>query len=103
MLAEDRFDLRGITPLEDVPDRGVSRRAAPLQAEGRVQLAAMNIDEGDDASIRVATCYGGEDGEQQHVGSLYFWPCPRRGSGTSASRSAGAACNARSSSPVAAR
>ena len=69
MLAEDRLDFCGIKPLEDVADRGVSRRAAPLQAEGRVQLAAMNIDEGDDASIRVVlTRHDGEDGEQQHVG-----------------------------------
>jgi len=68
MLAEDSLDLRGIEPLEDVADRGVSGRAAPLQTEGRVQLAAMNIDEGDDASIRVAACHDGEDGEQQYVG-----------------------------------
>ena len=49
MLANDRLDLCGIKPLEDVADRGVSRRAAPLRTDGRVH-AAMNIDEGGDAS-----------------------------------------------------
>src|SRR5208283_4128028 len=72
MLAEDRLDLCGIKPLEDVADCGVRGRAAPLQTEGRVQLAAIDIDEGDDASIRVATCHDGEDGEQQHVRKLVF-------------------------------
>jgi len=70
MLAEDVLDVGGIEPLEDVADRGVSRRTTPRQTEGLVQPAAMDIDEGDDASIRVAAGHDGKDGEQQHVGKL---------------------------------
>ena len=62
MLAEDRLDLRRIEPLEDVADRGMSRRAAPLQTERRVQPAAMDINERDNASIRVAPRHDGKDG-----------------------------------------
>jgi len=76
MLAEDRLDLGRIEPLEDVADRGVSGRAAPLQTKRRVQPAAMDIDEGDDASIRIATRHDGKDGEQQHVAKLVFLPLP---------------------------
>jgi hypothetical protein len=72
MLTEHHLDLGWIEPLEDVTDRGVSRCTAPLQPEGRVQLTAMDIDEGDDAPIRVAAGYDGEDGEQQYVGKLVF-------------------------------
>ena len=39
----------------------------------------MNIDEGDDASIRVATRHDGQDGEQQHVGKLVFLSLPTAG------------------------
>ena len=74
MFTKDHLDLGWIEPLEDVSDCGVSRCTAPLQPEGRVQLTAMDIDEGDDASIRVAAGYDGEDGEQQHVGKLVFLP-----------------------------
>ena len=74
MLAEDGLDVGWIKPLEDIADRGVRRRTAPFQTEGRVQPAAMDIDEGDDASIRVAAGHDGENGEQQHVGKLVFLP-----------------------------
>ena len=34
-----------IEPLEDVADSGVRRCSAPVQAEGRVQLVTVNIDD----------------------------------------------------------
>ena len=64
MAAEDRLHRGRIEPLEDVADGGVRGRAAPLQTEGGVQPAAVDIDEGDDAAIRVATGDDGENGEQ---------------------------------------
>jgi len=48
--------------------------AAPVQAEGRIQLAAVDVDEGDDAAIQVAAGHDGKDGEQQHVGQLVELP-----------------------------
>ena len=81
MLAEDNLDLRGIKTLEDIPDRSVSGCAAPLQTEDRIQPAAMHIDEGDDASIRVAVGHDGRDGEQKHVGKLVPLPLPAAGIG----------------------
>ena len=74
MLPEDHLDVGWIKPFEDIAYRGVRRRTAPLQAECRVQPAAMDIDEGDDPSIRVAAGHDGENGEQQDVGKLVFLP-----------------------------
>jgi hypothetical protein len=54
MAAEDRLDRGRIEPLEDVADCGVRRCAAPVQTEGGVQLAAIDVDERHDASIRIA-------------------------------------------------
>jgi hypothetical protein len=51
VLSQDKLDLGGIEPLEDVADRRVRGCAAPRQTAGRVQLAAMHIDGGDDAAI----------------------------------------------------
>ena len=51
MATESRLHRGWIEPLEDITNGGVCWRAAPLQAEGRVQPAAMGIDEGDDAAI----------------------------------------------------
>ena len=67
MATEYSLDRRRIEPLEDVADRGVRGRAAPLQTKGGVQLAAIDVDKRDDASIRVPAGHNGEDGEQQHV------------------------------------
>jgi hypothetical protein len=69
MAAKDRLHRGRIERLEDVADRGVRGRPPPCQGEGGVQPAAMDVDEGDDAAIRVAAGHDGEDGEQQHVGS----------------------------------
>ena len=74
MAAEGRFHPGRVEPLEDVADGSVRRRAAPVQAEGRVQPAAMDVDEGDDAAIRVAAGYDGKDGEQQHMEQLVELP-----------------------------
>jgi hypothetical protein len=41
----------------------------------------MDIDEGDDASIRVAAGHDGKNGEQQHVRKLVFLPLPAAGIG----------------------
>src|SRR6201993_2085969 len=41
MTTEYSLDRRRIEPLEDVADRGVRGRAAPLQTKGGVQLAAI--------------------------------------------------------------
>ena len=70
MAAEDRLDRGRIEPLKDVADRGVRRCAAPVQTESGVQLAAVHVDECDDASIRVATGHDSKDGKQQHVWQL---------------------------------
>ena len=79
MAAEGRFHPGRIEPLEDVADGGVRRRAAPVQAKGRVQLAAVDVDEGDDTAIRVAAGHDGQDGKQQHMGQLVELSlCPAR-------------------------
>ena len=54
MMPESCLDRGWIEPFEDIANGGVRRRAAPLQTEGRVQPAAMGIDEGDDTAIRIA-------------------------------------------------
>ena len=68
MTAECRLHPGRIEPLEDVADGRVRGGSAPGQTEHRVQPAAVDRDEGDDAAIRVAVGYDGQDGEQQHVG-----------------------------------
>ena len=42
-----------IEPLEDVADSGVRRCSAPVQAEGRVQLVTVNVDDLDSAKTQV--------------------------------------------------
>jgi len=74
MTAEDYLHSSRVEPLEDVADSSVRRRSTPVQAEGRVQPAAMDGDEGDNAAIRVAAGDDGEDGEQQHKGQLVELP-----------------------------
>ena len=48
MATEGHLHRGRVQPLEDVADSSVRGRAAPLQAEGRVQPAAVDSDEGDD-------------------------------------------------------
>src|ERR1700676_5279933 len=43
-----------IEPLEDVADGRVRGRSTPCQTERGVQPATMNVDEGDDATRRIA-------------------------------------------------
>ncbi len=56
--------------MENVADGGVRRRPLPFQAKCRVQPAAVHVNEGDNAAVRVAAGHDGENGEQQHVGQL---------------------------------
>lgn len=65
MAAERRFHRDGVETLEDVADCGVRRRAPPCQPEGLVQLGAVDVDEGDDATVRIGARDDGEDGEKQ--------------------------------------
>jgi hypothetical protein len=52
MAAEDLLDRIRVEPLKNVADGSMSGRAAPAQSEERVQAAAMDVDEGDDSTIR---------------------------------------------------
>jgi hypothetical protein len=54
-----------VQALQDVADRGVCRCAPPSQGKGSIQAAAMGVDEGGDAAIRVAAADDGQDREQQ--------------------------------------
>ena len=76
MAAEYRLDRSRIEPLEDITDRRVGRRPFPAEPERGVQPAAMDIDEGGDAAIRVAARHHGKDREQQDVFELVFLPLP---------------------------
>ncbi len=68
VATERHFHRSRVEPLEEVADGGVRGRPLPLQCERGIQPAAMDGDEGDDVTIRVAAGHDGEDGEQQHVG-----------------------------------
>jgi len=57
-----------IEPLEDIADGRVRGRSSPCQTERGVQPATMNVDEGDDATGRIATRHDGKNRKQQHVG-----------------------------------
>jgi len=70
MTAEDDLNRSRIKALEDVAHGSVSGRSTLCQSERSVQPAAMNVDEGDNAAIRVAAGHDGEDGKQQHMGQL---------------------------------
>ena len=70
MASERGLNRSRIEPLEDVADRRVRGRASPFQAETAVQPAAMNVDEGDDAAIRVAAADDRQDREQQDMRQL---------------------------------
>ena len=59
-----------IEPLEDVADRRVRGRAPSFQAEAAVQPAAMDVDEGGYAAIRVAAADNRQDREQQDMRQL---------------------------------
>jgi hypothetical protein len=63
-----------IEPLEDIADGGVGGRATPCQTERFVQLATMNVDEGDDATRRIATGHDRKNRKQQHMGQRVELP-----------------------------
>jgi len=54
MTAESDLQRVAVEALQDVADRGVRRCAPPGQPERPVQAAAVRVDEGGDAAIRVA-------------------------------------------------
>jgi hypothetical protein len=57
-----------IEPLEDIADGRVRGCATPCETERFVQPVTMNIDEGDDATGRIAPGHDGKNRKQQHVG-----------------------------------
>ena len=81
VAAEARLYGGRIEPVENVAHGGVGGCAAPLQTEGGVQPATMDVDEGDDAATRVAAGHDGEDGEQQYMRQLVFHSLPTTGIG----------------------
>lgn len=56
-----------IEPLEDIADGRVRGRSTPTKTERFVQLATMNVNEGDDATRRIAAGHDGKNRKQQHV------------------------------------
>ena len=63
-----------IEPLENIADGGVRGRSTPFQTERFVQLATMNVDEGDDATRRIAAGHDGKNRKQQHVRQAVEFP-----------------------------
>jgi hypothetical protein len=57
-----------IESLENIADGRVRGRSTPRETERFVQPATMNVDEGDDATGRIATRHDGKNRKQQHVG-----------------------------------
>src|SRR5580692_977296 len=53
-----------IEPLEDIANGGVRGRATPSQTERGVQPATMNVDEGDDATRRIAAGHDAKNRKQ---------------------------------------
>jgi len=68
VAAEDVLDRAWIERSKDVADGGMGRRTAAAQCEGPIEAPAINVDEGDDATIRVAAGHDGQDRKQQYVG-----------------------------------
>ena len=63
-----------IEPLEDIADGRVRGRSTPRKTECFVQPATMNVDEGDDATGRIAARHDGKNRKQQHVGQAVEFP-----------------------------
>ena len=63
-----------IEPLEDIVDGRVRGRSTPCQTECFVQLATMNVAEGDDATRRIAAGHDGKNSKQQHMGQAVELP-----------------------------
>jgi len=74
MVAEGILHPDWVEPLENVADGGVRRRPLPCQTKRCVQLAPVDVDEGDNAAIRVTAGHDGQDGEQRHIGQLVELP-----------------------------
>src|SRR3954454_20658014 len=67
VTAEGRLYRSRVEPLEDVADGRGGWRPAPPQPARASELVAMDVDEADDATIRVAAAHDGQDGEQEHM------------------------------------
>src|SRR5277367_5280207 len=63
-----------IEPLEDIADGRVRGRSTPSKTERFVQPAMMNVDEGDDATRRIAAGHDGKNRKQQHMGQAVEFP-----------------------------
>src|SRR5208283_3801559 len=63
-----------IESLEDIADGRVRGRSTPSKTKRFVQLATMNVDEGDDATGRIAARHDGKNRKQQHVGQAVEFP-----------------------------
>src|SRR6202020_3455184 len=63
-----------IEPLEDIADGRVRGRSTPRKTERFVQPATINVDEGDDATGRIAARNDGKNRKQQHVGQAVEFP-----------------------------
>jgi len=70
VAAEDALDCGWVEPSKDVADGGMGGRAAPAQSERPIEAATVDVDEGDDATVRVSAGHDGEDGKQQHIWQL---------------------------------
>ena len=68
--AENLLDGLRVEALEDVADGGMGGRALPVQPEGGVQPAAVDLDERLDGSEGVPAGHHGEDREQKNMGQL---------------------------------
>src|SRR3984885_12381703 len=74
MAAKTGLYRSRIEPLEDIADGRVRGRSTPSQTERGVQPATMNVDEGDDATRRIAAGHDGKNRKQQHVGQAVEFP-----------------------------
>ena len=70
VAAEDGLDCGWVEPSKDVADGGMGGRAAPVQSEDPIEVATVDVDEGYDATVRVAAGDDGENGKQQHIWQL---------------------------------
>src|ERR1700688_2795043 len=74
MATKPVFYRSRIEPLEDITNGRVRGRSTPCKTERFVQPAAMNVDEGDDATGRIAARHDGKNRKQQHVGQAVEFP-----------------------------
>src|ERR1700723_2752500 len=74
MATKTGFHRSRIEPLEDIADGRVCGRSTPSKTERFIQLVTMNVDEGDDATRRIAAGHDGKNSKQQHMGQAVELP-----------------------------